>query len=74
MNRPSTTITAAGIGGAIASILMGLLGAFFPDIADKLPAGFEASVATVVAFGAGFLVRERVLRKRFNQEQIERLP
>ncbi len=68
MKRPSTTITVAGIGGAIASILMGLLGAFFPDVADKLPAGFEASIATVVAFGAGLWVREEVLRERFEEE------
>ncbi len=74
MNRPSTTITAAGIGGAIATIAMGLLGAFFPDVAARLPAGFEAGIATLAGFIVGYKVRETVLRDRFTQEQLEDLP
>ncbi len=74
MNKPSTTITAAGLAGAIVSIFLGLLGAFFPDVLSKLPPGFEGSLVTVVSFGAGYKVREEVLRQRILDERLEDLP
>ena len=74
MNKPSTTITAAGIGGSIATIVMGLLGAFFPDFAARVPPGIEAAIATLAGFLLGFKVRETVLRQRILEEQLEDLP
>ena len=73
VNRPSSTITAAGIGGSIATIVMGLTGAVFPEFADRLPPGIEAAIATLAGFVVGYKVRERVLREKFLEEQLEDL-
>lgn len=53
--KPTRKITAVGLGGALATLLVGIatwLGA--PDP----PAGLEAAFATVFAFGAGYLTDE----------------
>ena len=62
MNRPSSTITAAGLGGALAAFGFGVFAIVAPDKFALVPPGMEAGVATLVAFVIGYLKRERVLK------------
>lgn len=54
--RPNRKVTAAGLGGASAVIVLGTLGHFGVEI--EYP-GFEAAVATVFMFLIGYYVPER---------------
>ena len=58
-SQPTRKVRYAAVGGAVASILMGLLAIVFPEAYDRVPAGFEGAVATVAAFALGYLIRER---------------
>ena len=62
MNRPSSTITAAALGGGLASFAFGLFAIFYPEMYELVPAGMEAG--TAVLFGAivGYLKKENVLK------------
>ena len=61
MNKPSSTIQAAGVSGAIVAICFILLAVFFPEYYDRLPPGageiITASIATIV----GYFKKENVL-------------
>lgn len=61
MNRPSSTISAAGISGALAAIGFGVLSILAPEAYGRVPPGMEAGVATAIAFVIGYLKKERVL-------------
>ena len=62
MNKPSSTIKAAGLGGSLAAISFGLLSIFGPEYYARVPPGMEAGVATALAFLLGYFKRETVLR------------
>lgn len=62
MNRPSSTITTAGLAGSLAAIAFGMLSIFGPEYYARVPAGMEAGVATAVAFIFGYFKREKVLK------------
>ncbi len=61
MNKPSSTIKAAGSCGFIAAIAMGLMAMIWPDIYTRVPPGFEAALAVGIGTVAGYLQKENVL-------------
>lgn len=48
---PSNSTTASAVGGAVATIVIGILGQFHITFAP----GFEAAIAVLVAVAAGYL-------------------
>lgn len=58
--RPTTKIQAAALGGAVASVLMGVFAVLYPEQYKLIPAGFEGGLATIAAVLLGYFVRERV--------------
>lgn len=55
---PSTKLTAAAVGGAVATIIIVLTQTFF---GITFPAGFEGAVAVLAAFVLGYFVKERAI-------------
>lgn len=68
MNKPSSTITAAGLAGGAVSMAFLLLAIFLPEAYARASAypGAEATVAgfvtTLVAFVVGYKKKENVLK------------
>ena len=62
MNKPSSTITAAAIGGGIASFAFGVFSIFLPEYYDLVPAGMEAGTAVLVGAIVGYFKKENVLK------------
>lgn len=58
--QPTTKIKAAALGGAIASVVMGIVAVTLPDFYARVPPGFEGGLATLAALALGYFVRERV--------------
>ena len=64
MNKPSSTIQAAGSWGFIAAIGMGIFAIFWPDLYARVPPGFEAGLAVLVGTVMGYFQKENVLPLR----------
>ena len=64
MNKPSSTITAAALAGAIAAVGFGLLSVFGPEYYARVPPGMEAGTAVLIGAVVGYLKRENVLPLR----------
>ena len=71
MNKPSSTITAAALGGGLASVGFGVFAIVSPESYALVPPGMEAGTAVLIGAGIGYFKKERVLysrmRKRFTQ-------
>jgi len=65
MNRPSSTIKAAGAGAFIAGGIMIAMAMFAPEYYDRLRdyPGAEAYITGLVAFVTGYFKKEKVLVK-----------
>lgn len=61
MNKPSSTIQAAGIYGAIATILLIALAVFSPEYYDRIPPGGGESLVLAAATIGGYFKKENVL-------------
>jgi len=62
MNKPSSTITAAGSWGFLAALVIGVVAIVWPDIYGRIPPGFEAALAVGIGTAMGYLKKENVLK------------
>lgn len=61
MNKPSSTIQAAGGWGFLAALVIGVVAIIWPDIAARIPPGFEAALAVGIGTVAGYFKKENVI-------------
>ena len=62
MNKPSSTIKAAGSWGFLAAIGMGVFAIFWPELYTRVPPGFEAGLAVGIGTIAGYIQKENILK------------
>lgn len=56
---PTRKVGAMALGGAAASVSMGIIAIFYPEAYERVPAGFEGGVATFAGFALGYWIRDR---------------
>ncbi len=61
MNKPSSTIQAAGIAGFVASTALLIVKIAWPDIYVQVPAEYQGYLVTVLMVGFGYFKKENVL-------------
>lgn len=61
MNRPSSTITAAGIAGFFAATILTLLKIFTPEIYTQIPADYQGHLIVAITCVIGYFKKEKVL-------------
>lgn len=61
MNKPSSTIQAAGIAGFVASTVLLIIKVAWPDIYVQIPAEYQGYLVTVLVVGFGYFKKENVL-------------
>lgn len=55
---PTRKVTGAVLGGAVASISMGMMAIFLPEAYDRVPPGFEGGVATMIAMIVAYFTKD----------------
>lgn len=63
MNRPSSTITAAGIAGFLAATLLLALKIWTPEIYAQIPEDYRMHLVVAFTVLVGYFKKERVLVK-----------
>lgn len=61
MNRPSSTITAAGIAGFVAATLLLIIKIKWPEIHEQIPADYRGHLVIGIAVLVGYFKKENVL-------------
>ena len=59
-NAPTRKLNAVVLGGAVASISMGVLAIFIPEAYARVPPGFEGGIATILGFSLGYFARDKL--------------
>ena len=62
MNKPSSTIQAAGIWGGLAALSLSVVAVFFPEYYARIPPGTEGYLVMVVSSIGGYFKKENVLK------------
>ncbi len=63
MNKPSSTISAAGISGFIAASALTSLKIFAPEVYVKIPPDYQMHLVVAISFVIGYLKKENVIGK-----------
>ena len=61
MNKPSSTIQAAGAYGFIAATLLMLVAVFFPEYYARIPPGYQLYLVVGISTIGGYFKKENVL-------------
>jgi len=61
MNKPSSTIQAAGLAGFLASSLLLIVKITWPDIYVQIPAAYQGYLVTFFVIVFGYFKKENVL-------------
>ncbi len=61
MNKPSSTIQAAGISGFLAATALLILKIVWPEIHEQIPADYHGYLVVAIMFGFGYFKKENVL-------------
>ena len=62
MNKPSSTIQAAGIAGFLASTILLIVKIMWPEIYVQIPAEYQGYLVTAIVFTIGYFKKENVLK------------
>jgi len=62
MNKPSSTITAAGISGFLAASILLAVKITLPDIYVQIPPEYQGYLVTAIMVGFGYFKKENVLK------------
>jgi len=62
MNKPSSTIQAAGIAGFIAATILLVVKITSPEMYAQVPPEYQAYLITAISIGIGYLKKENVLK------------
>ena len=61
MNKPSSTITAAGIAGFIAATILLIVKIVWPEIHEQIPADYHGYLVVGIMVTFGYFKKENVL-------------
>jgi hypothetical protein len=65
MSETSSTLKATAGWGFLATLVIGTVAIIWPDVAARIPPGFEAALAVGIGLVAGKMQKENVLEAQF---------